>query len=438
MSPDATDTSQSGNDGGVVARVKHLAEWAKHTRIARALARYSAARGALLAGGITYVALFSVFAALAIGYTVFMWVLGGNEELRESVIDAIDQALPGILDTSAAGEDSNGMVSPDQLVVDSAINLTSVIAALVLLWSAMSVMNAIKISVRAMFGITPPKENIVVAKLRDLAGFIVLAFAVLLTAALGIAVGAAGQWVMDLIGVTGGFSAWMLRVLGFLLAAAVDIGVVALLLRALAGARAPRRDLLLGALLGGIAAAVLRQLGTSVVGAVDDPLLASFAALVTLLLWINILARILLIVAAFTANPPLAPTPRQASDTHYDRTPNYVTLSAPETVLWPHHAATGLVEMEPDVRDVTRETDLEQTGDSAEDVLGEHREQMADRKLGELEDAQREHDDEYWGGLVGAWRRRRRDRRLARQRRTIERREQARLRAERLKGDDQS
>src|SRR4051794_30466215 len=73
----------------LVDRAKALLEWWKHSRAGRALARFGARGGGLLTGGIAYAALFSVFAGLTIGYTVFMAVLGGNEELRDKILDSL-------------------------------------------------------------------------------------------------------------------------------------------------------------------------------------------------------------------------------------------------------------------------------------------------------------------------------------------------------------
>jgi membrane protein len=97
------------------------------------------------------------------------------------------------------------------------------------------------------------------------------------------------------------------RVIGVLVAFTVDAGMFLLVVRVLAGIRPPRRDLLQGALLAGVGMGALRLLGTSVVAgaAGRNALLASFTVLVTLLLWINLLARIVLVAAAWTADPPL-------------------------------------------------------------------------------------------------------------------------------------
>ncbi|MCP5809970.1 hypothetical protein NL321_27895, partial [Klebsiella pneumoniae] len=92
---------------------------------------------------------FSIFAGLAIAYTIFMAVLGDNALLRARVLAAVEAFIPGVIDNGSG----NGLVRPEDLVLDTALTPASVIAALVLLWSALRVMNALKGSIRAMFGI---------------------------------------------------------------------------------------------------------------------------------------------------------------------------------------------------------------------------------------------------------------------------------------------
>ena len=56
---------------------------------------------------------------------------------------------------------------------------------------------------------------------------------------------------------------------------------------------------------------IVRTLGTTVVaGSVSkNPLFTSVAVLVTLLVWVNLIARILLLAAAWTADPPYVEPP---------------------------------------------------------------------------------------------------------------------------------
>ncbi|TNC19303.1 YihY/virulence factor BrkB family protein, partial [Georgenia sp. 311] len=388
-------------------RIQALTRWWSMTRPGRALARYGRAAGGMLAGGITYSAIFSIAAALTLGYTAFMAVLGSDTELRDRVLEAVDSALPGVIDTPT----SRGLLNPDDLVLDTGLTPTSVVATAVLLWTAISVMGALKRSIRSMFGIVVLQENAFLTRVRDFLGFLTLAVAVLLTAALTIAAGAAGQWVLDLLGVSGTVAQLGLRALGLLVALAVDAGVFVLLFRVLAGVRPPRRDLLLAALLGAVASGALRLFGTSLVGsAASNPLLATAAALATLLLWVNLLSRVTLLIAAWTANPPAPPAPDHPDVTHFSETPNYVTLSAPHTLTWRYEAITGTVEADAPTRRGATVTNLEHAGDEGRRVLAELRAEEERRRRAERAARERREEDAEEGGLVGRvrwWRRRR-------------------------------
>lgn len=339
----------SAAEGGAGGRLKRLVAWWQRTRVARGLARYGAANGALLAGGIAYSALFSIFAALAIGVTAFLATLGGNAALRDAVFSGIDQALPGVLSTTPG---DGGLVTPEDLTarlsggVGVVGVVTTIVAAVVLLNSATAVIAAIRSSIRAIFGVVMPNESFVAAKLRDVAAFLVLAAAVVLTAALGIAVGAAGSAVTSAIGLDENpAAAVVLRVLGFAVALAVDTAVVMFLIRGLGGVRPPRRDLLVGALVTAIGAGVIRFLGTTAVGgaATSNPLVGGFVAIITLLLWVNLVVRVLLMVASWTANPPFVEPVGAEQVTHTEGKPNYVTETDPDTLAWDHDPQTGRI-----------------------------------------------------------------------------------------------
>lgn len=329
------------------ARITTLMDWWRNTRIARGLARYGVANGAMLSGGIAFSALFSIVAALVIGFTVFTMVLGNNTELRDRVIESISEALPGLISVDGEGT----MLSPADLEFSSGTGIAGVIGVLVLLNTATRVPRNLRNAVRAMFGLLAPDVSPVMGKLRDLIGFIGLAISVLLTSVLGFAAGAAGQWLLSLVGMedsTGG--RWLLRIIGLVVPLIVDMLVFVWVIRVLAGVRPPRNDLWFGALLTGIGSGVLRYLGASAVGSVgDNPLLASSAAAVaiaTLLLWVNLLVRIVLLVAAWMANPPARPVVADDWVTHSDESPNYVTMTEPMTLDWQHDPITGQVQPE--------------------------------------------------------------------------------------------
>ena len=259
----------------------------------------------MLTGGIAYSALFSVFAGLTIGYTVFMAVLGDNALLRHDVLATVSTSIPGLIDTG----DGKGLLKPADLVLSATLNVAGAIAIVVLLLSATACMAALRTAVRAMFDERGAGGNAVTGRLRELAGFAGVALAVFVSTVLSIAVTAAAGWLLGLAGLSDS-SGLLVRILGIAVAFVVDAATFALIVVVLADAHPPGRDLRRGAVIAAVGIGAVRVLGTSVVAgsAGRNALLASFAVLVTLLVWINLIARIVLLAAAWTANPQ-TPTP---------------------------------------------------------------------------------------------------------------------------------
>ncbi len=282
------------------AAVDRLLEWWKDSRVGRALGWYGARNGALLCGGIAYSALFSLFSALTIGWTVFSASLGRNEGLRAAVLDQIDTWVPGLVGT---GE--RDLVSPDALVLEGGLSWATVVASVVFLVSALGVMGALRSSVRTMFDVPPLHGNAVTARLWQLAGFAILGVGVVASAGASVASASVGKVVESLLGGSQAV-AWLVRVGGAAIGVALDAVVVAGIIVLVGGARPRRRALVAGALVAGVVAGVLRWLGTSIVvgSAGQNPLLTPFAAIVTILVLVNFLARLLLMVCAWMHDPP--------------------------------------------------------------------------------------------------------------------------------------
>jgi membrane protein len=288
----------------VVTRAVALAEWWRLTRAARANARFGAAGGGLLTGGIAYAALFSVFAALTLGFTVFAAVLGNNAGLRARVLATLSAALPGLIDTG----DGKGAIKPESLALDAGRNVAGVIAVVVMVMSAISCMAALRTAVRAMFGSRRPSRNVVTGKLRELGGLVAMAGAVLVSAVLSGALTSAVHWVFGLLGLRSDIG-WVVSSVGVATSFLVDALTFVLIVVVLAGVRPPRRDLRQGAVIAAVGLGLVRLLGTSVVAgaAGRNALLASVTVFVTLLVWINLVSRIVLLAAAWVADPPLTP-----------------------------------------------------------------------------------------------------------------------------------
>lgn len=334
-------------ESGIINKAKIFVSWLQRLRIMRSLTRYGNGRGALLAGGIAYSAIFSLAAALTIGITVLLGVLGRSPQLQDAVFSSLASSLPGVLEWKG----SSGIVDPSDLVISTSFSITGIVAVVVLVFSATSVMRAMKSSIRAMFGIDQVPSGAASEKLRDLLGFVAIALGVGATGILTLAHTVIGTRVFSAIGLESTLASVMIRIGSFLISAAIDGLILWILIRFVALVRAPKTDLWWGLAGFGIVASLIRSLGTSAVGSVNNPLLASFAAIATLLLWINLLSRVMLIACAFIANPPKALKVSEAEDVHATERPNYVSLSEPLTLDWAHHRLSGAVDL--DVADDT-------------------------------------------------------------------------------------
>lgn len=329
-------------ESGFIDKAKLFVSWLQRLRIMRSLTRYGNGRGALLAGGIAYSAIFSLAAALTIGITVLLGVLGRSPQLQDAVFSSLASSLPGVLEWKG----SSGIVNPSDLVISTSFSITGIVAVVVLVFSATSVMRAMKSSIRAMFGIDQVPSGAASEKLRDLLGFVAIALGVGATGILTLAHTVVGTQVFSAIGLESTLASVMIRIGSFLISAAIDGLILWILIRFVALVRAPKTDLWWGLAGFGIVASLIRSLGTSAVGSVNNPLLASFAAIATLLLWINLLSRVMLIACAFIANPPKALKVSEAEDVHATECPNYVSLSEPLTLDWAHHRLSGAVDLD--------------------------------------------------------------------------------------------
>jgi len=271
------------------------------TRPVRTLGRYVGASGPLLAGGLTYQALFALFAALWVGFSVAGVVVAGDAVLREELVELVRTSVPGLIESP----DGTGVVDPDLLLDASVFGWTGAAAGLGLLASAVVLLGSTRTAVRTMFRAPAPATPFVLLVLRDLALAAGFGIALLVSATVSLVSTTATTTVLGALGVDGGSLAArvLLRLVVALVLFVLDTAVLVALYRVLAGLHVPRRRLLAGALLGAGAVELLKLAGGLVLGAAggSNPLLASFAAVIGLLVVLQLLCQVLLLGAAWIA-----------------------------------------------------------------------------------------------------------------------------------------
>jgi membrane protein len=263
----------------------------------RAWKRYSDARGNILAAGVGYFAFFSVFPAVALAFTVFGFVLRGHPDLLHSLAGNLNANLPGLVKDA---QHPQGLV-PIQAPRAVALSITGAIAFVSLVLSGMGWLGAVREGIRAVFGVHGPAGNVVATKLRDLGVLFTLGLGIALSAALTTVAGAASSWMAGRIGMSG--QGWVLMLAGLAVSVVADTGLMMLLLRVLSGVPAHWRDLMQGALVGGVGFSLLKLSASTLLPRVTaNPLFASIAIVIGLLFWLNLIARLTLICAAWAAN----------------------------------------------------------------------------------------------------------------------------------------
>lgn len=280
-----------------IERAQALAEKAQQWKPVRVFKHFGEQRGALLANGLSFQAIFSVFAAVWVGFSIIGLVLGADAELRESLFRLIRISVPGLLDLG-----DGGAIDPNELLNASSLGWTGALALAGALFTAVAWLGAARGAVREIAQLPLPQTNFVLLKLRDLGLAIAFGAAVLLSAVLLFASTQALQWVFPAIGIDtdSQVAAIAARIIALTLMFALDAAILATLYRILAGVKIPPRPLVQAALLGAAGLAALKILGTALLGgASSNPLLASFAVIIGLLIWFNLICQVILIAAAW-------------------------------------------------------------------------------------------------------------------------------------------
>ncbi len=286
----------SPQKGGLPRMLERVTAWALRRKLVRAVLLYGERRGAMLADSVTYRALFSVFAGVLLGFSLAAVWLAGNPEAWQALIASVDAAIPGLF-----GED--GVISdPDEIAVPVGLSIASIISIVALVGAALGAVGSLRTAVRTIADTVMADAFIVWVVLRNLllAAGIAIAF---LAAAVLTALGGLGvTWVTELLGIPTDSvaAAWGVRAVSILVVFALDAGLVAGVFVLLSGRRAPARALWSGAALGAVGLIVLQELSTLFVGgAASNPLLATFASLLALLIWMNFSTQVILIACAY-------------------------------------------------------------------------------------------------------------------------------------------
>lgn len=287
----------------VRTRVEPLVQWWKNSRAARALKRYQVQQGRLLAGGIAYMALFSIAAALTLGWTVFARIFAEDSAFRAAVAGAVDRILPGVLADPSNG--TAGLLDVRELELGSPNTVVGIGAFVVALWSATRIVRYVVDGIRAMFGLDAHQLGFVRGNILYLLGLALLTVAVGATAALSVASGLLVHWLGSISPAFARFAdSLTFDVASLVIPLVVNFVTFGVFVRFVASVQVDARSLAIGSAGFAVAGAVLSQASRLTIGLSSNPFITAAASAGTLLVWINLVARACLLDAAWMANPP--------------------------------------------------------------------------------------------------------------------------------------
>ena len=245
----------------------------------------------MLADSITYRALFSVFAAILLFFSVATIWIGGNPDALRAVTSALDSFVPGLTD----------LVDPEDARVPVGFTIVGVFSLVGLIGAALSAIGSMRNAFRMLGDVLTDDTFILWALLRNLLMGVAFGGLLLAAAVASLLTSSGISLVSEWTGANEASTAFVAtsRLVGILLALVINTLALAIAFRLLSGIRAPSRALWTGSLAGGLGLFVLQEFsGLFVRGAASNPLLASFATLIALLLWINLSAQVILIAAS--------------------------------------------------------------------------------------------------------------------------------------------
>ena len=267
----------------------------KRLRVYRTWRLFSDSGGTLSAAGMSFQGLFAVFAGIWIGFQFLGAWLNTAPEIAKAVVDFVNAQIPGLIK-------SGGPIDPSTFRETTGWDWSSTVAVVLLAWTAIAWLNYTRIAIRRTFDLPSPPINALLLKVYDLAIALVFGLFILASASASVFLtnffSTLAAWLRIQTDATAHRVAF--QVGGFLVVYAIDILILAGMIYLLSGIPIPLRRLFAGVAMGALVLDVLKiAAGFALVSTGHNPLFASFAIFIGLLIWFNLACRIYLLTVAW-------------------------------------------------------------------------------------------------------------------------------------------
>lgn len=308
---DAADDASA--NAGVVARVKASASerWralkarrpsVRHT--VQAWARMQDNNANQYAAAITYFSFLALFPLILLGVAVTGFVLHSHPAAQQSLFDHVTAKVPGDL--------GDTLQKSIKTAIDARTGV-GIVGLVGVLLTGLGWIGNMRAAVAAVWGRKPPQRNFVVAKVMNLLVLAGLGLGTVISLGLTVVGTALTDQLLralsldDVAGVRP-----LVTVLGIVLAVLGDMVIFSWLLVRLPGADVPARVALKGAVLAAVGFEILKVVGTyTIARSAQSPTAGPFASVIAILIWIQLVARLMLFCAAWMAVLTQEQTARQ-------------------------------------------------------------------------------------------------------------------------------
>ena len=261
----------------------------------RAFGRYQADAGDRQAAAVTFFGFLSFFPILALATSILSYALG--DDAIGTVVNQVNSYAPGLADQLELEE---------ILGNNRKAGLAGLIGLLGLLYSGLGWVDALREAIRAMWHHNVKAGNFLVKKAKDVLILLGLGVTILLSVGVSAATGAFTDLALEAVNLEKTLAATAVaKAVGISLGLLTSTGLFLFLFWRLPKVQSPFRRVIKGALLAAVLFELLKRVGAIYIErTTENPLYGSFAVIVGLLVWINIVSRMLLVCAAWTVTAP--------------------------------------------------------------------------------------------------------------------------------------
>jgi len=289
---------------GIIQRGK--AVWARfgRTQLWRAWQRYGKRRGNRLAGATTFFGFLSLFPLIVLAAAIIGPLLG--EKAVTALKNALEQNLPGIGDK----------IDLDSLIAHA--GAIGIVSAVSLLFTGLGWIDSLRASIRSMHELDDEPGNVVKLKAVDLGALVGLGMIGLIATGASSILTALSRRIVDWIDLGGSWVAnWGLDLISFVIGVTAGAMLFLYMLTALPRVRLPKKVALIAALVGGVLYYLAQRLGNIYVKHVigNNAAYGALALPLALLVWIYLMSRAIMLIAAWTKEASLDAAARELNET---------------------------------------------------------------------------------------------------------------------------